>query len=233
MSGAAPEGGVVVLAALKPEIVPLRQRLDGVAGVRLVMTGVGPERAERAARANLVGASLVLTAGCCGGLVAGANAGMILVPGQLLQAVDGGGARRCPDPHAQWATRARQQAERMGLHCSDRPLITVSDALNSPERKHRCHQQTGAVGVDMETAAVALVAGERGVPHLAIRVVLDSVDDHLPERRLSDSEGRIKAGRVARAMLHPRSFLSRAAMAVRLRSISETLAGLVAAVLAE
>lgn len=233
MSGAKPHGEVVVLAALKPEIVPLRQRLDGVAGVRVVKTGVGPARAERAARANIAGASLVLTTGCCGGLVPGANAGMILVPGKLLQVVEGGAPRRCPDPDVQWAARARQQAERMGLHCSDRPLITVSDALNSPERKRRCHQQTGAVGVDMETAAVARVAGEAGVPLLAMRVVLDSVNDHLPERHISDGEGSIRATRVARAMLHPRSFLSLAAMAVRLRSISETMAGLVAAVLAE
>ncbi len=232
MSGPTEPGLHVVLAALKPEIVPLRRRLDGVAGVRLVKTGVGPERAARAARQHLAGARLVLTAGCCGGLAPGANAGMILVPGRLLMAIDGG-HERCPDPDEQWAAHARQQVERMGLHCSGRPLITVSDALNSPESKRRCHEQTGAVGVDMETAAVARVAADLGVPHLAMRVVLDSVNDHLPERHLSDGEGRIRASRVARAMLRPRSFLSLAAMGVRLRSISETLAGVVTAVLAE
>ena len=233
MSGRVTRADVVVLAALKPEITPLRNHLGHQAGVRLVRMGVGPERAEQAARANIAGAQLVLTAGCCGGLAPGANAGMILVPDRLLLARDDAEPLRCPDPDTEWAMRARQQAERMGLHCSDRPLITVSDALNSPEHKRRCHQQTGAVGVDMETAAVALVAGELGVPHLAIRVVLDSVDDHLPQRHLSDGEGRIKAARVARELLRPRSFLSRAAMAIRLRSISETLAGLVAAVLAD
>lgn len=232
MSSAARDD-IVVLAALKAEIVPLRRRLEGAPGVRLVKTGVGPQRAERAARQNLAGAKLVLTAGCCGGLAPGANAGMMLVPDRLLLAVDGGEPLRCPDTDQQWAAHARKHAERMGLHCSGRPLITVARSLNSPESKRRCHEQTGAVGVDMETAAVARVAGELGVPHLAIRVVLDSADDQLPERPVSDGQGRIKATRVVRAMLRPRSFLSQAAMAVRLRSISETLAGLVMAVLVD
>lgn len=226
-------GGVVVLAALKPEIVPLRRRLEAAADVRLFKMGVGPLRAERAARLHIGGADLVLTAGCCGGLAPGADTGMILIPGTLLMAREGAAPLRCPDPDDGWAARARQQAERMGLHCSDRPLITVHDSLNSPESKQRCHEQTGAVGVDMETAVVAQVAGELGVPHLAMRVVLDSVEDQLPEQHISDGEGRIRARKLARAMLKPRSLLSLAAMAVRLRSISETLAGVVEAVLAE
>ena len=85
----------------------------------------------------------------------------------------------------------------------------------------------------METAAVAQVAGELGVPHLAMRVVLDSVDDLLPEQHVSDGEGRIRARKLARAMLKPRSFLSLAHMAVRLKSISETLARVVEAVLVD
>ncbi len=223
----------MVLAALKPEIVPLRRRLEARPEVRLFKMGVGPARAERAARKYVDGADLVLTAGCCGGLAPGASAGMILVPERLLLARDAGEPLRCPDTDIEWAARARHQAERLGLHCSDRPLITVHEALGTPESKRRCHEQTGAVGVDMETAAVAQVAGELGVPHLAMRVVLDSVDDLLPEQHVSDGEGRIRARKLARAMLKPRSFLSLAHMAVRLKSISETLARVVEAVLVD
>ena len=40
---------------------------------------------------------------------------------------------------------------------------------------------TGAVAVDMETAAIARVAAQLGVPYLSLRVVLDSAEEALPE----------------------------------------------------
>ena len=226
-------GQVVVAAALPAELAPLQRRLEGRPDIQLVRMGVGPRRAEAAARRTLAGAELVITTGCCGGLVPGAAAGMMVIPSKLLWLNEDGTTEPCPDPDLQWTLRARSQAERMGLHCSDRPLITVAEALNSPHSKRRCHERTGAVAVDMESAAVARVAGELGVPHLCVRVVLDSVDQQLPERTISDGEGQIKPARVVKAMLRPRKFLSMAAMAVRLRSIAEPMAGLVAAVLAD
>ena len=224
---------VLVLAALKPELAPLRRRLDLRPDVRLVKTGVGPQRAGEAARRALAqGASLVVTTGCCGGLVPGASQGMMVVPSKLLR-LERGQVQPAPDPDPHWGELARQVADRLGHHCSARPLITVEQALSMPADKQRCHQLSDAVAVDMETAAIAREAERAGVPHLVLRVVLDAVDEVLPETTVSDAQGRVRPLRVARAMLRPRSFVSLAAMALRLRSIAEALAALVEQLLAE
>lgn len=230
-SGELPRGPILVLAALKEELAPLKESLTSP-GIRLFKTGVGPRRAQETARAHMAGARLVVSTGCCGGLAAGASRGLMVVPRSLLLLEDGE-VKPAPDPDLQWGREALMLADKMGLHCTDRPLLTVPRALTTPESKKRWHQQCGAVAVDMETAAVARVAAEAGVPHLALRVVLDSEEDTIAEEALSDPDGKIKPVRLARAMLKPRQFLSRAAMQVHLRTISRSSARLLRVLLVE
>lgn len=162
---------VVVLVAMKQELFPLERHLSGP-GVRLVRTGVGPRRAKAAALEHLPGARLAITAGCCGGLVRSLAAGTIVVPDRLVEE-SRGEVLECPatDPH--WASLARQSAAELGLGADDGPLVTVSKALLTRRSKAAAHARTHAIAVDMETAAVARVAHELGIPHLALRVVLD------------------------------------------------------------
>ncbi len=222
-------GPVVVLAALAEEVGPLQATLAG-AGVRVVRTGVGPALAEDAARQHLAGAALALSTGCCGGLVAGAARGLVVIPRRvLLQA--GEGTREAPPPDPAWGDEARRVAERLGLHCTDRPLLTVAEALHTPASKALWHARCGAVAVDMETAAVAGVAAELGVPHLAVRLVLDGPDTPLSAAPIRDRQGRLRPLRVARAVLRPRELASRAALQLHLQRISRTAARLLAVLL--
>jgi hypothetical protein len=60
------------------------------------------------------------------------------------------------------------------------PLLSVDSPLRSPEAKRAAHRRTGAVAVDMEAAGVAEAAERLGIPWLAIKSVLDAVDEPLP-----------------------------------------------------
>ena len=221
---------VLVMAALKQEAAPLSRSLVGLeeGGLRLVCSGVGLKRAEAAARKHLPGARLLISTGCCGGLVAGASNGLLVIPRELLTYdPHTGQAAAAPPPDEQWAHLASTLCEKGGLHSTDRPLASVVKALTSPSSKEACHRRCGAVAVDMESAALARVAAELGVPHLVVRHVLDSVKEPLPERPVEDEQGRIKPLKLARAMTNPRAFLGRAQMALRLRSNATAVAPLI------
>lgn len=211
----------VVLAALKEELAPLRRVIPPNA-VRFVRTGVGPRKAAAAVRERCRDADLIISTGCCGGLVPGAARGMLAIPERVLRLANGE-PLDAPAPEASLAARARGVAERLGLHCSPRPLVTVEEALHTPESKRRCHEACGAVVVDMETAAIAAAARELDLPYLSIRVVLDTADETLP---------RIPRGLVE-AVRRPGEMLTLAALALRLRSVSADLGGCIAALLDE
>ena len=59
-------------------------------------------------------------------------------------------------------------------------LITVDSVITSKERKARLRQETHADLVDMESAAVALVAQNANVQFLAVRAISDTSEEALP-----------------------------------------------------
>jgi adenosylhomocysteine nucleosidase len=59
-------------------------------------------------------------------------------------------------------------------------VVSSGTAVWQAQEKRRLHRFTAATGLDMESAAVAAVAQERGVPLAIIRTVSDLVDEDLP-----------------------------------------------------
>ncbi len=61
---------------------------------------------------------------------------------------------------------------------------SLAESLNivaaAKDKKH-LHSQTGAIALDMESIAVAKVAGQNNLPFLAIRAIVDPVDMNLPK----------------------------------------------------
>jgi adenosylhomocysteine nucleosidase len=118
---------------------------------RIVAGGIGAKAAERAAR--LMDCSALISTGYAGGLAAPAARGVIVV-----------------DTATNLFDYALPQSARGRIADSQMMVAT-------PAARAALAAETGAIAVDMESAAIARVATERGIPFAAIRVITDGPDD--------------------------------------------------------
>jgi adenosylhomocysteine nucleosidase len=185
---------VAVLAALPQELKPLRVRLRAEAAdlpdswikespkgtVILALTGMGGEAASRAAERILDRhrPSAVISTGFAGSL------SECLGPGQLIAA----GQVRAPGglpiirPDEILLQRALASGELRAV-----TTVTVPSAASTRESRQALRAAHGAEAVDMESYWIARVARERGIPCLAIRAVLDTVDQEIPHLEIGST----------------------------------------------
>ena len=87
-------------------------------------------------------------------------------------------------------------------------ILTVDHLVADPAEKRRLAELHGALAVDMESAAVAEVCAECGVPFLAVRAVSDTVDTALsPELVRLLSGANVSWWRAVRAVVRKPSLL--------------------------
>ncbi len=125
--------------------------------------------------------------GFAGGLCETLSPGSLVIPSAVL---DGGAVL----PASGEVERLRAAITAAGLGVSDGMLLSVDDPLRTPESKRAAHRRFGAVAVDMEAAGVAEAARRLGIPWLAIKAIVDPVDEALPDFLLACTSG---AGDVA------------------------------------
>jgi adenosylhomocysteine nucleosidase len=144
-------------------------------GALLQISGIGAKRAHLAARTLLEkGATSLLSWGSAGGLIPGLSPGSLVLPKNII-AVDG--SVYLAD--ATW--RESLCAQLKGKVNFHEGLLAESMTVTTrPAEKAALFKQTGAIAVDMESAAVAAEAQRAGVPFLAIRAVADPVNIALP-----------------------------------------------------
>jgi 4-hydroxy-3-methylbut-2-en-1-yl diphosphate reductase len=149
---------VVVCTPLRAEHAALAGR---VPGARVVRTGMGP---ARSAAADLAGAAAVLVAGVAGALSPALAPGDLVVASELR--TPDGGVVPCPS-----APLLAAALRRSGLRVHVGPLLTTDRVVTGRERAALA--ATGALAVDMESAALAAAAGP-GVGVAAVRAVVDT-----------------------------------------------------------
>ena len=144
-----------------------------VDNVQLQLSGMGPVAAERAAQ-TLVnsGCGALVSWGCAGALAPHVTAGTLLLPGQVVNA-EGQCYFTDPEWRERLAKSLQQDYEEAALLSTDQPVASV-------EAKARWYTSTQAVAVDMESAAVAAVAKDNGLPFLVIRAVADTAGSEVP-----------------------------------------------------
>lgn len=158
-------------------------------------SGIGRQLAARSAEELLrAGADALLCFGVGGALDPSLCCGDIVLATEVLSDV----SRRqtCP----QWL-RQLEIALRGGTAVRAGAVLTCDELVCSAERKQALFVGTGALVVDMESAAVAEVASRAGVPFMALRVVADTASDTLPailQRLLVAGSKRAAAGAFGR-----------------------------------
>lgn len=150
-------------------------------------TAAGAEAAARLLVAE--GAEALVSFGLAGGLQPLLRHGKILIPGEIRLLT---GERLPTDP---------ELSKRLGGP-TEHAILGGDQIVIEPSAKLLLWKQTGGAAVDLESAAVAKVAGEYGLPCAALRVICDPASRRLPAAALSglDSAGRIALGRVLRAL---------------------------------
>src|SRR5579862_5338676 len=167
-----------VIAALPAEARCLREGQPAVhAGrseLQVRISGIGGERAARAAEQLLeAGAEALLSFGVGGALDPALRCGDIVVASAVLS--QSAGIPTEPEWRRTLAARlATLGRVRVGT------VLSSDDLVSSVEHKQQLFNRSGAIAVDMESAAVARIAEHHHVPFMALRVIADTAQDSLP-----------------------------------------------------
>jgi nucleoside phosphorylase len=147
-----------------------RLRKAGIEDARIMLAAGSPVRAEEAAEALLAsgGCDGLLSLGVCGGLHPDLRPGALIVHMPVT-----------------WPWLEAVVASLKGGAVQRGTITTRDHAVVSPDEKACLFQETGALGVDMETSGAALVADKHAVPFAALRVVVDAAHQSIPPAALA------------------------------------------------
>ena len=160
---------LLVLAPLRIEQLALRGR----DGVRVLRTGMGPERARAAAAAvRASDARALAIAGLCAGISPQLRAGDVICATELRP--DGGEPIAVP-ASALLAGPLRRCGLRVHVGA-----LACGARIERPEERRR---RGDALGLDMESAWLA--AGAEGRPLVVVRVVVDAAERRLADPRIA------------------------------------------------
>ncbi len=135
------------------------------------VAGADAVRAGLAARALIAEGCLGLVSfGLAGGLDPNLEPGAVIV----ADAVVGPEDRRLPT-NVSWRAALADT-----LHAHVGPMLSMPTAIVEPEAKEALRCRSGALAVDMESLAIAIVASEANLPFVAIRAVADPATARVP-----------------------------------------------------
>jgi len=189
-------------------------------GILVAVSGIGGAAAAMAA--NLLadaGATSLVSWGLAGGLDPRLAAGTICLPDEVLTA---DGARFTTDHHRRELVGAAIGARRAVVNGT---LLASEHSIDDVAGKAAAFRDTGAAVVDMESIAIARVAALRGLPFIAIRVIVDTAADTLPGAVLAaSSAGRVQIARLLQGLARsPRDIAPLLQLALRYRAARRAL----------
>ena len=190
-------------------------------GAMLLLSGIGANRARVAAQALIEkGATALVSWGSAGGLMPALSPGRLILPERVL-AEDQSLYPVDPFWHERLYNRLKGYVD---PHRGDLAQSTV--VLASRSEKAALLLRTGAVAVDMESASIAQVAKEAGIPFMAIRAITDGAEMDIPHGALDsiDEFGRVRLiGLFSFMARHPVELLALVRMGRNFRAAETTL----------
>ncbi|MGH7914229.1 MAG: hypothetical protein ACREPW_06220 [Candidatus Binataceae bacterium] len=209
-----------------------RARL-GAAEINAIATGIGIRRAADTARRALQSfapADLVIATGLAGALSDELHPGDLVLADRLI--LDG------HDHYAGFApatvaippadlVRFKAVLEAHRLRFATGTILTAARILKDGVTKRNARAETGALAVDMESAAIAAEAHRCGLRFVCVRAVLDTVDEEVVGAELAGPDGEVRPLAAAGFVLrNPAAVIGLARM---MRSLNRATAALAAA----
>ena len=174
-------GIVVALAseakALTTTMVDIERVTPLANGAGVWLSGMGPTAARTAAQGLAdKGATALASFGVAGALKAGLRSGTLFCPARIVDDNDHGYT-----PDAAWRTSLLQRLAATRLIVLESgSLLSMPLPLLTTAAKVAAHERYAAVAADMESAAVAAVARDHNLPFMALRAIVDEIDDTIP-----------------------------------------------------
>lgn len=189
-------GPVGIVAALNWEIDVFASCPIGADRLLLEAAGPGPAAAAASAeRAAARGAACLVSWGTAGALQRG-EAGEIVLADRVL-----GDSPQAFAPDAT-LTGALARAFRPLAPIHRGTLASVSAPVMSVADKRTLAEASGAVAVDMESAAIADIASRSGIPLVVVRVIVDRAERAVPAAAIAGMDGPgTRPGRVLAGLL--------------------------------
>ncbi|MHB8382434.1 MAG: phosphorylase family protein [Candidatus Binataceae bacterium] len=207
---------ILIFYAFARELAPLKRRLKsrraindtllrgfraelGDREIVAVATGIGFARTEIAARRAFdlfPDAEIVLGAGVAGALSSGLRPGDLVLADRILasRGEPGGEAgEHVATIDEATLSELGRYLRAAGIGYSTGAILTSHRVLGTGAEKRAAKKSTGAIAVDMETAALAIEARARGLRFAIVRAVMDSVDDEVVGAEMADENGEVRA----------------------------------------
>jgi adenosylhomocysteine nucleosidase len=187
----------------------------------VALSGIGAERAY-AAGAVLVsqGATALLSWGCAAALDDHASPGCLILPERII-----GASGEIYLVNTEWHRRLYQKLR--SKHRVRIQALAESDAImKTSAEKRTLAKRTQAAATDMESAAQARLARERGLPFMAIRAVVDTVSTDIPENVLKalDPQGNINVWKLlTRTYLSPADWVKIIQLGIQFNAAQKSL----------
>lgn len=174
-----PLGFIIALQAERASLTPLRLHHHSPrqlpSGHWLILSGMGAWNAHHAAHRLLQkGVTGLVSWGSAGALCPSLRAGHLILPDRIV-----GATGDVYLSHPDWRERLLQTLA-TDLAITQGTLVESLGAVASISDKRTLHTGSGAVAVDMESAAIAAVAKTASLPFMVIRAIADTADMALP-----------------------------------------------------
>jgi adenosylhomocysteine nucleosidase len=188
----------------------------------LKVSGMGPRRAALASRTLLEnGATALLSWGSVGGLAPKLFPGNLILPKTVIAS-----DQSLYHVETSWHQRLCNRLKgHVDFHTE--PLVESATVVCTPAEKAVLFLRTGAIGVDMESGAVATVAQEAWVPFMVVRAIADSADTTISDSPLNsvDEFGRLSCLKLVQGLAgHPGELFTLVRIARNYRAAQRTLA---------
>ncbi len=212
---------ILIFCAFGAELAPIRKRvrdeqslnLKGLTGsygrigntrIALAASGIGMRRAAASAQRAfdlIYDIDLVIITGVAGALADHLAIGDLVLADRLLtRESDGAPAAPSIEVAQHHVARVSPALDAARINYARGPILTVRYPLATATEKRFAGQHSGAIAVDMETAVIASEAAARGIPFVAMRTIMDTVEHDLAGARLADENGKVRPLKAA-AML--------------------------------
>ncbi len=237
---------ILIFCAFGAELEPIRKRLNdakalnikglagargriGDAGIVLVASGIGIRRAaENARRAfdEIGDIDRVILTGVAGALTDRLEIGDVVLGDRLMIGLgDNEQAARAIEVPTDYFELASSALDAAGIGYARGPILTVKYPLATAADKRLAGAVTGAIAVDMETAVIAFEAAARGIPFVAMRTIMDTVEHDLAGAAFADENGKVRPLKAAVALARNPAMVPGIIRLVRnLRKASEAMA---------